>query len=117
MLSKRTASGNSPSFSKAWKCLHESVRELGGNAKRHVGSQGGKKKEGSTVKLVDFLFVKVRGSMCVYVPGWVKDKVRGSKRSTAERLSEETKSTLNQLTEEEMERIRERQAVSDGFAH
>lgn len=53
----------------------------------------------------------------MYVPGWVKDKVRGSKHSTAERLSEETESTLNHLTEEEMERIRERQAVSDGFAH
>lgn len=44
--------------------------------------------------------------MCVYVLGWVKDKVRGSKRSTNERLSEESESTLNQLTEEEMERIR-----------
>jgi len=66
---------------------------------------------------VDFLFVKVSGSMRVYVPGWLKDKVRGSKRSTAERLSEETERSLNQLTKEEMERIRERQAVSDGFVH
>lgn len=49
----------------------------------------------------------------MYVTGWVKDKVRGSKRRAAQRLSEESRSTLNQLTEEEMERIRERQAVSD----
>ncbi len=42
----------------------------------------------------------------MYVTGWVKDKVRGSKRRAAERLSE-SRSTLNQLTEEEMERIRE----------
>lgn len=110
MLSKRTASRNSPPFPKS---VCECVRELGANAKRHVGSEGGKKKEGSTVKLVDFPFVEVRESMCVHVLGWVKDKVRGSKCSPTERLSEQSESTLNQLTEEEMGRIRERQAVSD----
>ncbi len=56
MLSKRTASGNIPPFQKHGNVC-ETVREVGGNAKRHVGSEGGKKKEGSTVKLVDFLFV------------------------------------------------------------
>lgn len=60
MLSKRTASGNIPPFQKhgnVYGNVCETVREVGGNAKRHVGSEGGKKKEGSTVKLVDFLFV------------------------------------------------------------
>lgn len=63
MLSKRTASGNNPPFQKS---VCESVRELGGNAKRHVGSEGGKKKEGSTVKLVDFSLCKSeREHVCV----------------------------------------------------
>lgn len=62
---------------------------------------------------MDFLFVQVRECMCVYVTGWVKDKVRSSKCRAAERLSEESRNTLYQLTEEEMERIRERQTVSD----
>lgn len=44
--------------------------------------------------------------------GWVKDKVKGSKRRATERLSE-SRSTLNQLTKEEMERIGETSCLTD----
>ncbi len=107
MLSKRTASGNIPPFQKHgnvcetvrgwWKCK-ETCRIRRRQEKGRINCQAG----GSS------LCISERVHVCV-LQGWVKDKVRGSKRRAAraaERLSE-SRSTLNQLTEEEMERIGE----------